>query len=93
MLRHKHIEASRELRLWIGQVIVPAIVFAGTVIITNPAVKDKAIVWWESIITFLRKKFKKQKLDFVRCERCGQDIPILNDRYIQHHFCDLKPEA
>ena len=27
-MKYKHIEAARELRLWIGQVIVPVIAFA-----------------------------------------------------------------
>ncbi|MCC8151385.1 MAG: hypothetical protein LIO96_08020 [Lachnospiraceae bacterium] len=34
-MTYKQIEASREVRLWIGQVIVPAIV-AGAVVVSTP---------------------------------------------------------
>lgn len=37
-MTYKQIEASRELRLWIGQVIVPAI-GVGAVLFANPEVK------------------------------------------------------
>jgi len=34
MLKYKHIEASREVRLWLGQIIIPA-VLVGTIILNN----------------------------------------------------------
>ena len=37
-MTYKQIEASREMRLWIGQVIIPAIGF-GAMIATNPEAK------------------------------------------------------
>ena len=38
-MTYKQIEASRELRLWLGQVIIPAV---GTVVIlANPEVRSK----------------------------------------------------
>lgn len=38
-MKYKHIEASREVRLWIGQVIVPACIAFG-VAMTNPQFKE-----------------------------------------------------
>lgn len=44
MIKYKHIEASREVRLWIGQVIVPGTI-AAMMIWNNPdarcAIKQK----------------------------------------------------
>lgn len=40
MLKYKHIEASRELRLWLGQVIIPGAVAFGMVM-SNPQFKSK----------------------------------------------------
>lgn len=38
-MKYKHIEASREVRLWIGQVIVPAVV-GGLMIFSNPEARE-----------------------------------------------------
>lgn len=38
-MTHKQIDASREARLWIGQVIVPAIT-GGIMLYTNPNVRN-----------------------------------------------------
>lgn len=40
-MTYKQIEASRELRLWIGQVIVPA-VSVTAVVLANPDVRNAA---------------------------------------------------
>lgn len=40
MTKRQRIDASREVRLWIGQVIVPAITGAG-VLLSIPGVKEK----------------------------------------------------
>lgn len=64
MLKYKHIEASREVRLWIGQVIIPTAMM-GVTIMSIPGVKEKiaadvkykrAVV--ESKINNLKKKGK-----------------------------------
>lgn len=55
-MTYKQIEASREARLWIGQVIVPALA-AGAVMLTNPEIKAKATEKFEAI----KQKFKKDK--------------------------------
>ena len=41
-MTYKQIEASRELRLWIGQVIVPAAVGVATILALHPELKEKA---------------------------------------------------
>ena len=57
MLR-KNIDTMREVRLWIGQIIVPAVVTVGSVM-AIPEVRDavsvKAKQWKESV----EKKIKK----------------------------------
>ena len=40
-MSYKHIEGARELRLWITQIIVPAVILGGTIIAMNPELKDK----------------------------------------------------
>ena len=39
-MTYKQIEASREVRLWIGQVIVPALA-VGAMVMANPETRDK----------------------------------------------------
>lgn len=47
-MTYKQIEASRELRLWIGQVIVPAITMSA-VVLANPDVRRAAAEKIESV--------------------------------------------
>ena len=47
-MTYKQIEASRELRLWIGQVIVPAITVSA-VVLANPDVRRAAAEKFESV--------------------------------------------
>ena len=59
-MTYKQIEASREARLWIGQVIIPAITVVGaamTVPEVRKAVTDKA----NNVKTAIKKKFKKRE--------------------------------
>lgn len=57
-MKYKTIEASREVRLWIGQVIIPAAT-AGIMIVSNPTtrrwVTEKANEMKESV----KQKFTK----------------------------------
>lgn len=59
-MTYKQIEASREMRLWIGQVIVPAIV-AGTAIISNPAARQTVVNGANNVKNFVTDKVKKLK--------------------------------
>ena len=54
-MTYKQIEASRELRLWIGQVIVPAVSVAA-VVLANPDVRRVAAEKAESIKQKVRTK-------------------------------------
>lgn len=55
MLKYKHIEAARETRLWIGQVLVPAVTGA-IILYSNP---DSRRFINESIES-IKSKFKKK---------------------------------
>lgn len=58
-MTYKQIEASREVRLWIGQVILPAI---GCVValMANPNVRDFVISKYEDAKFKVQQKFKKK---------------------------------
>ena len=59
-MTYKQIEASRELRLWIGQVIVP-IVSVMAVVLANPDVRKVASEKLDSI----KQKFQTKKIRVV----------------------------
>lgn len=54
-MTYKQIEASRELRLWIGQVIVPAICMSA-VILANPDAKRAASEKFEDLKAKIQRK-------------------------------------
>lgn len=57
-MTYKQIEASREVRLWIGQVIVPA-VMGGVMLMANPTTRnfivDKSTVVKDKFKTMFKK--------------------------------------
>lgn len=55
MLKYKHIEAARETRLWIGQVLVPAVTGA-IILYSNPDSRR----WIDEKVRSIKNKFKKQ---------------------------------
>ncbi len=55
-MTYKQIEAGREVRLWIGQVIVPGIILAGTAL-ANPTVRQNV----RQCVDNVKSKFKKSK--------------------------------
>lgn len=59
-MTYKQIEASRELRLWIGQVIVPA-VSVSAVLLSNPNVRKAASEKLEDI----KNKIRTRKIRVV----------------------------
>lgn len=59
-MTYKQIEASRELRLWIGQVIVPA-VSVSVVLLSNPNVRKVASEKFEDI----KNKIRTRKIRVV----------------------------
>ncbi len=59
-MTYKQIEASRELRLWIGQVIVPT-VSVMAVVLANPDVRKVASEKLDNI----KQKFQSRKIRVV----------------------------
>ena len=58
-MTYKQIEAARETRLWISQVIIPAIAVVGTIMSipeTRQAVTDK----YDKVKQAINKKLKRQ---------------------------------
>ena len=58
-MTYKQIEASREMRLWITQVIVPATLMVATVFATVPEVKHEAAEKIKDVKQAIGRKFKK----------------------------------
>lgn len=57
-MTYKQIEASREVRLWIGQVIVPAVMVAVTAM-SVPEVRQAVTTKAASLKRSIENKFKK----------------------------------
>ncbi len=55
----KQIETSREIRLWIGQVIVPAVTTAFAIFYMNPELRYKAADKVNEVKHNIKTKFKK----------------------------------
>lgn len=58
-MTYKQIEASREARLWIGQIIVPALTFAATTLAipeVRQAIATKAVSVKQSIEQKIKRK-------------------------------------
>lgn len=62
-MTYKQIEASREVRLWIGQIVVPVVGF-GVMIATNPEAR-RAV---QSRVEKAKKAVKKRKFKIVKEE-------------------------
>ena len=57
-MTYKQIEASREIRLWLGQVILPAIGVAA-VAVSNPETRQWVTQKANSVKRSVKEKFKK----------------------------------
>ena len=58
-MTYKQIEASREMRLWIGQVIVPAVA-AAIAIASNPQTRNYVSKKYNNVKSRIKKKFEKR---------------------------------
>lgn len=58
-MTYKQIEASREARLWVTQVIVPTLVLGATVVMTNPELKEKATTKLNDVKSMIKNKLQK----------------------------------
>ena len=61
-MTYKQIEASREMRLWIGQVIVPAAV-AAVAIASNPQTRDYISKKYNNVKSSMRSLYYKKKFE------------------------------
>lgn len=60
MLTQRQLDASREARLWIGQIIVPALL-GGALIMTNPEAKAAVTNFKNKTVTKVKSMFQKEK--------------------------------
>lgn len=58
-MTYKQIEASREMRLWIGQVIVPAVT-AAIAIASNPQTRNYVSEKYNNVKSRIQKKFEEK---------------------------------
>lgn len=68
-MTYKQIETSREIRLWIGQVIVPSVTVIGTMMAVpevRQAVVTKVSNVGKSIKNKLNKENKKRKFKVIK---------------------------
>ena len=61
-MTYKQIEASREMRLWIGQVIVPAAVAAVT-IASNPQTRNYISKKYNNVKSRIRSLYYQKKFE------------------------------
>lgn len=59
-MKYKHIEAAREVRLWIGQIVVPAMTLAATTL-AIPEVRQAVAAKAKLVKENIDKKLNKQK--------------------------------
>ena len=58
-MTYKQIETSREIRLWIKDVIVPATVFVGT-LLCIPETREPIVRTCSNVKQSIKSKFKKE---------------------------------
>ena len=61
-MTYKQIEASREMRLWIGQVIVPAAV-AAVAIASNPQTRNYVSKKYNNVKSRMRSLYYQKKFE------------------------------
>ena len=59
-MKYKHIEAAREARLWIGQIVIPAMTIAATTL-TIPEVRQAVVAKAKSVKQSIEDKMKKSR--------------------------------
>lgn len=55
----KQIEASREVRLWVTQIIVPVLGMATAVVVAVPEAREAAVAKFAETKNWLKYKFRK----------------------------------
>ena len=59
-MTRKHLDQTREVRLWIGQIIVPAVTLAATTL-AIPEVRQAVAAKAKSMTESIKRKFKKEE--------------------------------
>ena len=59
-MTYKQIETSREIRLWIGQVIVP-VATGAAIAMTNPEIRKAVVTKFNDVKKSVKQKFKMEK--------------------------------
>ena len=65
VMKRKNIDTMREVRLWIGQIIVPVVTVVGSALAiqeVRQAISIKANQWKESV----ERKIKKEKIEVLK---------------------------
>ena len=65
IMKRKNIDAMREVRLWVGQIIVPEVTVVGSALAiqeVRQAISIKANQWKESV----ERKIKKEKSEVLK---------------------------
>lgn len=65
VMKRKNIDTMREIRLWVGQIIVPAVTVVGSALAipeVRQAISIKANQWKESV----ERKIKKEKIEVLK---------------------------
>lgn len=58
-MTYKQIEASREARLWLTQVIVPTLALGTAVVMMNPELKEAVVTKYNDVKSTLKNKLHK----------------------------------
>ena len=62
-MTYKQIETSREIRLWIGQVIVPVATCAA-IAMANPEIRRTVVTKFNDVKKSVKQKFKMEKSQY-----------------------------
>lgn len=58
-MTYRQIEACREARLWVTQVVAPTLVLGLTVVMTNPELKEKVTTKFNNVKDTIKGKLQK----------------------------------
>lgn len=61
-MKRKHIDAAREARLWIGQIIVPAVTLGTAVVVARPEIVNTIADKANNIKEAVKTKFAKKEI-------------------------------
>jgi hypothetical protein len=59
-MTYRQTETSREIRLWLGQIVIPAIAIVATVM-SNPEARTYVVTKGQKVKNAIKTKFKKSE--------------------------------